>query len=195
MPGLTAELQPLERMDAISRAVLTPLQRRTRLAKRTLAARGLVEAVTWSFIPAKAASVFGGGQEALKLANPIAADLSDMRPSLVPGLILASQRNADRGVRDVALFEVGQVFRGVRPSDQKIVAAGLRRGLASRNGLGRHWSASEAGQAASFHDVKADAFALLAALGIATERMQAVPGGRIICIPAARLRCVSGRRT
>ncbi len=169
--------QPLLREDAVAKAVLTPLQKRTRLAKRMLAARGLTEAVTWSFISAKQAEAFGGGAAALKLANPIAADLSDMRPSLLPGLLCAGQRNADRSAHDLALFEVGQVFRGIRPQDQKIAAAGMRRGLASPRGTGRHWSAPEAMQMASVHDVKADALALLATLGVAVDRLQVVPGG------------------
>ncbi|WP_164107932.1 hypothetical protein, partial [Serratia marcescens] len=70
-------------------------------------------------------------------ANPIAADLSDMRPTLLSGLVASAQRNADRGYGDVALFEVGQVFRGDRPEDQLIAAAGVRRGLARPDGTGR----------------------------------------------------------
>ncbi len=95
--------------------VLTLIQKRTRIAKRTLAGRGMVEAVTWSFISKAQAELFGGGQPALALANPIASDLSDMRPTLLVGLATAAQRNADRGYGDVALFEVGQVFKGDRP--------------------------------------------------------------------------------
>src|SRR5215468_9275053 len=87
-------------------------------AKRALAARGMVEAVTWSFISKPAAQLFGGGQSELVLANPIASELSDMRPSLIPGLIAASQANINRGSSDVALFEVGQVFKGDKPEDQ-----------------------------------------------------------------------------
>ena len=87
--------------------VLTQGQNRTRKAKRALAARGLLEAATWSFIARRPAELFGGGAPELTLANPIAADLSDMRPSLIPGLVAAAQRNADRGFPDVGLFEVG----------------------------------------------------------------------------------------
>ena len=103
--------------------MLTPLQKRTRLAKRALAALGLREAVTWSFIAKPAAELFGGGKPELALANPIAADLSDMRPSLVPGLVAAAERNARRGFADVALFEVGQIFLGAGENDQRIAAA------------------------------------------------------------------------
>ena len=106
---------PLPRAPGAAKPVLTLIQTRTRRAKRALAARGLVEAVTWSFISRKDAEAFGGGDPALALANPIAADMSDMRPSLLPGLIAAAQRNADRGFADLALFEVGQVYRGDGP--------------------------------------------------------------------------------
>ena len=125
---------PFERGAAARKPVLTPLQQRTRKAKRALAARGLVEAVTWSFIAKPQAELFGGGKPELALANPIAADLSDMRPSLVPGLVAAAQRNADRGFGDVALFEVGQIFRGDQPADQLTAAAGVRRARAKASG-------------------------------------------------------------
>src|SRR5258708_22348311 len=98
----------------------------------------MVEAVTWSFIGKQQAELFGGGDAALALANPIAADLSDMRPSLVPGLVAAAQKNADRGYGDVALFEVGQIFRGDRPEDQIVAASGVPPGLAKACGLGRY---------------------------------------------------------
>jgi phenylalanyl-tRNA synthetase beta chain len=94
--------------------------------------------VTWSFISKKQAELFGGGQPELVLANPIAADLSDMRPSLLPGLALAAQRNADRGYPDIALFEVGQIFAGDRPQDQLVAATALRRGATKVSGAGRH---------------------------------------------------------
>ncbi|MGB7833726.1 MAG: phenylalanine--tRNA ligase subunit beta, partial [Xanthobacteraceae bacterium] len=130
---------PFDRGDAPRKPVLTSIQRRTRKAKRALAARGLVEAVTWSFVAKPHAELFGGGQSELALANPIAADLSDMRPSLIPGLALAAQKNADRGFNDVALFEVGHIFRGDRPEDQVTAASGVRRRLARLAG-GRNWS-------------------------------------------------------
>src|SRR5205807_7441557 len=104
--------------EAPRKPVLTPIQVRTRKAKRALAARGMVEAVTWSFVSKPQAELFGGGRPELALAHPIAADLSDMRPSLIPGLVSAAQKNADRGFPDVALFEVGQIFRGDEPKDQ-----------------------------------------------------------------------------
>ena len=90
----------------------------------------MLEAVTWSFIPEAHAKAFGGGTPELKLANPISADMSDMRPSLLPGLLVAAQRNADYGIGDVALFEVSHLYEGDRPEDQKRVASGIRRGTA-----------------------------------------------------------------
>ena len=167
-------MTPFERGSDARKAVLTPLQLRTRRARRALASRGMVEAVTWSFITKPAAELFGGGQRALEVANPIAADLSDMRPSLLAGLIAAAQANADRGFGDVALFEVGQVFKGDRPQDQFMAASGLRRGLASSEGLGRHWSGSAQ---ADVFDAKADALAVLAAAGAPMQALQIVAGG------------------
>jgi phenylalanyl-tRNA synthetase beta chain len=154
--------------------VLTPIQLRTRKAKRALATRNLVEAVTWSFISKKHAELFGGGKPELALANPIAADLSDMRPSLIPGLVAAAQKNADRGFPDAALFEVGQIFRGDRPEDQFTAAAGLRRALAKPSGIGRHWSKRD-GEVDAF-DAKADALAVLAAAGAPSAALQTAPG-------------------
>jgi phenylalanyl-tRNA synthetase beta chain len=162
-------MTPFERGDAPRKPVLTQIQNRTRRAKRALAARGLTEAVTWSFIANPAAELFGGGQPELALANPIASDLSDMRPSLLPGLIASAQANADRGYPDLALFEVGQIFRGDRPQDQFVAASGVRRGVASSAGLGRHWSGSAPATAL---DAKADAFAVLAAAGAPMAGLQ-----------------------
>ncbi len=166
---------PFERGEAPRKPILTPIQLRTRKAKRALAARNLTEAVTWSFIAKKQAELFGGGKPELALANPIAADLSDMRPSLIPGLIAAAQKNADRGFPDVALYEVGQVFRGDQPQDQFTAAAGVRRALAKPFGIGRHWSKRD-GEVDAF-DVKADALAVLTAAGASAQALQVVPGG------------------
>lgn len=167
---------PLPRIkDAVVKPVLTVLQKRTRIAKRTLASRGLVEAVTWSFIPHDQATLFGGGSPKLALANPIAADLSDMRPSLLPGLIRSAQTNADRGFPDVALFEVGQVFKSDEPEGQLIAATGLRRGTARLDGTGRHWDGG--GKSVDVFDAKADALALLAGLGVPTGGLQMSAGG------------------
>ena len=167
---------PLARQTAgVPDPMLTSMQKRTRLAKRTLGACGLLEAVTWSFVSKEQATAFGGGADELALANPIAADLSDMRPSLVPGLIAAAERNAKRGLADAALFEVGQVFLGSGEGDQRTAAAGLRRGSARLAGAGRQWG-EKAGSVGVF-DAKADALSLLTALGVPTGGLQVVAGG------------------
>jgi len=168
-------MTPFERGDTGRRPVLTVLQNRTRKARRALAVRGLVEAVTWSFVSKPQAELFGGGKPELVLANPIAAELSDMRPSLVPGLIAAAQKNADRGYADTALFEVGQIFRGDRPQDQITAASGVRRALAKATGWGRHWATG--GNSVDAYDVKADALAVLAAAGAPIQALQVAPGG------------------
>ncbi|MET4200946.1 phenylalanine--tRNA ligase subunit beta [Bradyrhizobium sp. LA6.12] len=167
-------MTPFERGEDARKPVLTPLQLRTRRARRALASRGIIEAVTWSFITKSAATLFGGGQRELEVANPIASDLSDMRPTLLAGLIAAAQSNADRGFGDVALFEVGQLFKGDRPQDQFMAASGVRRGFASSEGLGRHWSGSAQ---AELFDAKADALAVLAVAGAPMQALQIVAGG------------------
>jgi phenylalanyl-tRNA synthetase beta chain len=166
---------PFDRGPAPRKPVLTPIQLRTRKSKRALAARNLVEAVTWSFIGKQHAELFGGGKPELALANPIAADLSDMRPSLIPGLVAAAQRNADRGFPDAGLFEVGQVFRGDAPADQLIAAAAVRRALAKPSGIGRHWQKRDG--AVDAFDAKADALAVLIAAGAPAQALQIAPGG------------------
>jgi phenylalanyl-tRNA synthetase beta chain len=170
------ETRPLPRLSpGVPKPVLTLLQKRTRLAKRALASFGLHEAVTWSFISKSKAELFGGGARALALVNPIAADLSDMRPSLIPGLVAAADRNARRGQRDVGLFEVGQIFLGDGENDQRIAAASLRSGQAKAQGSGRHWASG--GGSVDVFDAKSDALALLAALGISMTAVQIALGG------------------
>ncbi len=166
---------PLPRLDdGVPKPVLTLMQKRTRLAKHTLAALGSREAVTWSFVSKAAAELFGGGSRSLALANPIAADLSDMRPSLIPGLVAAAERNARRAISDVALFEVGQVFLGAGENDQRVAAAAVRRGRAKADSEGRDW---RGGGLVDVFDAKRDAMTLLSALGANPNAVQVVPGG------------------
>ena len=166
---------PLPSHGAVGSKILTTGQTRNRAAKRSLAARGMMEAITWSFIPESHAKLFDGGSKATKLANPISVEMSDMRPSLLPGLIAAARRNGDRGYSDVALFEVGGIYLGDRPEDQKRVAGGVRRGSAKLSGSGRNWRtpASEV----DVYDAKADALSVLEACGMNTEKVQIVAGG------------------
>ena len=153
---------------------MTERQKRVARARRVLAERGLVEAVTWSFIPRPDAERFGGGQPELELANPISSEMSVMRPSLLPGLIAAARQNANRGFDDIALFEIGQIFGGDKPEDQRIAAAGLRIGTAKLTGGGRHWDG--AAKAVDLFDAKADALSVLAALGLDAGKAQIMRG-------------------
>ncbi|WP_105424639.1 phenylalanine--tRNA ligase subunit beta [Neorhizobium tomejilense] len=170
--------EPIEKLSSVNAKILTTLQIRTRTAKRALASRGMLEAVTWSFIPEDQAKLFGGGARALKLANPIAADMSDMRPSLLPGLLSAAQRNADKGFGDVAIFEVSGTYESDRSEGQRRVAGGIRRGTASINGTGRLWSntAKGGGKPVDVFDAKADALAVLEACGLPMGNVQIEKG-------------------
>ncbi|UIK05822.1 phenylalanine--tRNA ligase subunit beta [Neorhizobium galegae] len=170
--------EPIEKLSSVNAKILTTLQIRTRTAKRALASRGMLEAVTWSFIPEDQAKLFGGGARALKLANPIAADMSDMRPSLLPGLLAAAQRNADKGFGDVAIFEVSGTYESDRPEGQRRVAGGIRRGTATINGSGRLWSntAKGGGKLVDVFDAKADALAVLEACGLPMGNVQIEKG-------------------
>ncbi|MGO4682006.1 phenylalanine--tRNA ligase subunit beta [Hyphomicrobium sp. 2TAF46] len=161
---------PLPRADGIARAVLTEKQKRARRTRRLLAARGFVEAVTWSFIPKEQATHFGGGSPALDLGNPISVEMSSMRPVLLPGLLTAVTRNRNRGLADVALFELGQAYRGEQPEDQYTSAAGVRAGTARLAGANRHWDGNA--NAVGVFDVKADVFAALSALGFDPTKAQ-----------------------
>ncbi|SCW38657.1 phenylalanyl-tRNA synthetase beta subunit [Rhizobium mongolense subsp. loessense] len=170
---------PLESHAAVNGKILTTLQIRTRMAKRALASRGMLEAVTWSFISQEQAKLFGGGSPALKLANPIAAEMSDMRPSLLPGLLMAAQRNADKGYGDVAIFEVSGTYENDRPEGQRRVAGGIRRGTASLTGAGRMWSNNlkGGGKLVDVFDAKADALAVIEACGLPMGNIQIEQGG------------------
>jgi phenylalanyl-tRNA synthetase beta chain len=152
---------PLARCDAVARPTLTSSQRRTRLVRRTLAARGFNETISFSFIPRAHAKLFGGGDDWRQLENPIAADLDAMRPSVLPSLLAAAARNQSRGFNDLALFEIGAQFESGMPEKQTSIAAGLRIGNGARS-----WSKST--HPADAFDAKADMLACLeSAMGAA----------------------------
>ena len=167
------EGRPMPRPSAgVPAPVLTPSQKRERTARRTLAALGYLECVTYSFIDAASAQRFGGGQDALKLDNPISSEMTHMRPDLLPGLLQAAARNQARGQGDMALFELGPVFHGGEPGEQAIHATGLLTGFAGpRDPHG-------ARRPVDAFDARADAEAVLAALGAPAKLMtdRAVPG-------------------
>ncbi len=152
--------KPLARINAgVPKPILSPLQKREQAGRRTAAALGYNECVTYSFIDKASATLFGGGDDATMLANPISSEMSHMRPSLLPGLLQAAARNQSRGFADLALFELGHVFAGGEPGEQTLMLAGLLVGkTASKDVHG-------ASRAVDVFDAKADAEALMAAMG------------------------------
>lgn len=160
----------LPRLSATSRPARSPMQRRVPQARRALAARGMNEAVTWSFLPRAKAERFGGGQADLQLLNSIDATLDTMRPSILPNLIDAAQRNEARGLSDPALFEVGPQYKDATPAGQRTVAAGLRHNMA----VPRNWAGPA--RTVDAFDAKADAMAVLSGIGAPVENMFAQAG-------------------
>ncbi|WP_019834125.1 phenylalanine--tRNA ligase subunit beta [Sphingomonas sp. PR090111-T3T-6A] len=159
---------PLPRAEGVAKPTATPEQRIERKARRAAAARGFAEAVTWSFLSEKEAAVFGGGH--WTLSNPISEDLKVMRPSLIPGLARAAQRNRDRGERSVKLFELGR--RYLADAERQTLTV-----LIAGESQGRDWQTGKAHAADAF-DAKAEALAVLAAAGAPVERLQLIgPGG------------------
>ncbi len=160
------EGKPMRRAKpGVPKPILTPMQMREKAARRTLAASGYNECVTYSFIDAGSAALFGGGTEAVRLENPISSEMTHMRPDLLPGLLQAAARNQARGFMDMALFEVGPVFSGGEPGEQALQATGLLVGaMAPRDPYGSR-------RMADLYDAKADAEAVLAALG-APQKVQ-----------------------
>ena len=165
MVGLDNVLSvPLPRADGVATPTATPAQSLERKVRRAAAARGLNEAVNWSFLPQKAADAFGGGD--WSLANPISEDMKVMRPSLLPGLLSAAQRNMDRGASSVRLFEIGRrYFAGTDGASDERVTAGVV--LAGEHST-RNWASGKATRFDAF-DAKAEVIALLKAAGVATD--------------------------
>lgn len=147
----------LTRLSAVAMPVLSKAQRRSRTARRALAFRGFNECVTFSFIARDHAKLFGGGDDARQLSNPIASDLDALRPSVLPSLLAAAARNAARGFSNLQLFEIGAAFDSGMPEAQKTVAAAIRTGNPER-----HWQ--KGGEASALFAVKADMLAALEAV-------------------------------
>jgi phenylalanyl-tRNA synthetase beta chain len=155
----------LPRESPVPAATLTPRQQRTAVARRALAAGGLMECVTFSFMPRAEAERFGDTPDALRLTNPIAADLDQLRPTPLATLALAAKRNAARGYADVGLFEIGPAFAVDAPDGQKLAASGLRAGSTPRS-----WLVPQ--RPVDAMDAKGDLWALLTAVGVPLEALQ-----------------------
>jgi phenylalanyl-tRNA synthetase beta chain len=153
---------PLPRADGVARPTATPMQKIERTVRRTAAARGLNEAINWSFLPEKEAAAFGGG--AWTLANPISEDMKVMRPSMLAGLLSAAQRNADRGANSMRLFEIGRRYL----ADAERLTVGI---VLAGDKTARDWASGKAAKFDAF-DAKAEALALLAAAGAPVENLQ-----------------------
>ena len=163
---------PLPRLtDGVPRPILSPMQRRESAARRACAALGYNECVTYSFIDQASAALFGGGTDATMLENPISSDMSHMRPALLPGLLAAAARNQARGFADMALFEVGPAFNGGEPGEQHALVSGLMIGRTGPKDV--HGASRDV----DVYDVKADAEAVLAAIG-APSKVQIMRGAR-----------------
>ncbi|HAU29737.1 MAG TPA: phenylalanine--tRNA ligase subunit beta [Rhodospirillaceae bacterium] len=156
----------LLREESVTRPAASQAQKVVMAAKRLLAARGMMESVTWSFQPHKVAGLFGHTDAGLEILNPISSDLTTMRPSGIGNLLMAAGRNADRGWPDVALFEVGPIFHSAEPEGQETVAAGVRAGLA----VSRSWDSRA--RPVDVFDAKADALAVLEAAGMSEQSVQ-----------------------
>ncbi len=154
------EGKPLARLhEGVARPILTPMQKREMRARRQAAGLGYNECVTYSFIDRESAALFGGGDDAAMLENPISSEMSHMRPDLLPGLLQAAARNQARGLADLALFEVGPVFTGGEPGDEQQHISGLLVGAAGpRDPHGSR-------RPVDIYDARADADAVLAAIG------------------------------
>ncbi|WP_366655406.1 phenylalanine--tRNA ligase subunit beta [Fodinicurvata sp. EGI_FJ10296] len=157
---------PLPRPHVITRPALSEGQRRIARVRRMLATRGLFEAVTWSFMGERDARLFGFDDEAMRLVNPISADLDVMRPSVVGNLVRAAAKNIDRGQENPALFEVGPLFRDASDAGQIQTATTLRAGHTGP----RHWAATP--RAVDAFDAKADAIAVLTLLDAPVANLQ-----------------------
>lgn len=160
------EGKPLRRTaPGVPQPILTPQQQREKAARRTLAALGYNECVTYSFIDEQAATLFGGGADAVRVDNPISSEMTHLRPDLLPGLLRAAARNQARGFADLALCEIGPAFQGGEPGEQHMQATGLLVGhTAPRDPFASR-------RPVDVFDAKADAEAVLAALA-APARMQ-----------------------
>ena len=159
---------PLPRADGVAKPTATAAQMQERRIRRAAAARGLNEAITWSFLPTSEAEHFADG-DLWTLANPISEDLKTMRPSLLPGLISAARRNLDRGATSVRLFEIGRRYlRGTSgaSAEQPSLAVVLAGEAAPRG-----WATGKAKPFDAF-DAKAEALALLAEAGAPVENLQ-----------------------
>lgn len=174
---------PLPRAEGVATPTATPAQKLERRLKRLMAARGLDEAITWSFIAEDEAARFGGHH--WRLENPLSAELAVMRPSLLPGLVAAAGRNMARGAQSVRLFQHGRRYLadGERPTLSILLAGDARP---------RDWRAGKARPFDAF-DVKAEVLAALQAAGAPVDRLQTIQPASAHYHPGRSARLVLGK--
>ncbi|MGI9436788.1 MAG: phenylalanine--tRNA ligase subunit beta, partial [Geminicoccaceae bacterium] len=178
---------PVRRTTAVSQPILAPEQRMRSIARRTLAARGISEAATWSFVEPALAERFGNG--GIKLRNPINSELSVLRPSILPNLLQAAGRNRNRGTEIVALFESGPRFLGTQPGEQEVAIGGVRVGP----NHARHWAAET--RPVDLFDARADALAVLHACKVNPDGIRVVAEGPDHYHPGRKGRLMLGPKT
>ncbi|WP_204112881.1 phenylalanine--tRNA ligase subunit beta [Shimia biformata] len=163
--------KPMARTTAgVPKQILSPMQKREQIARRTTAALGYNECVTYSFIDKASAALFGGGEDTTMLENPISSEMSHMRPDLLPGLLQAAARNQARGFMDLALFEAGPAFHGGEPEEQHLQVTGLLVGRTQAKDVHAE------SRSVDVYDAKADVEAVLSAIG-APAKVQIMRGG------------------
>jgi len=164
LDNITSE--PLLNFEQPSKPILTKKQKQAKMIKRTIASRGLLETISYSFINKKHSIEFDGGNNSLKIINPISDELSEMRPTPLASLVNIGNENYKRGYMDIGIFEVGPGFKGIEPENQITIAAGLRLGTNRYQGSGKDWQGSEK---VNTFDAKEDVISVLELLNLNTD--------------------------
>ena len=160
------ESEPLLNLDQPTKPILTKKQKQIKMIKRSIASKGLMETISYSFINNKESLNFGGGSSSLKIVNPISDELSEMRPTPLASLISIADENFKKGYTDIGIFEVGPGFLGVEQDEQITIASGLRIGTHRSEGSGKDWQGF---QKVSVFDAKEDVISVLELLNLNLE--------------------------
>ena len=160
------ESEPLLNLDQPTKPILTKKQKQIKMIKRSIASKGLMETISYSFINNKESLNFGGGSSSLKIVNPISDELSEMRPTPLASLVSISDENFKKGYTDIGIFEVGPGFLGVEQDEQITIASGLRIGTHRSEGSGKDWQGF---QKVSVFDAKEDVISVLELLNLNLE--------------------------
>ena len=160
------ESEPLLNLDQPTKPILTKKQKQIKMIKRSIASKGLMETISYSFINNKESLNFGGGSSSLKIVNPISDELSEMRPTPLASLVSIADENFKKGYTDIGIFEVGPGFLGVEQDEQITIASGLRIGTHRSEGSGKDWQGF---QKVSVFDAKEDVISVLELLNLNLE--------------------------